>query len=115
LPGTLSRRLLAETTWCLATVGVTSPRREPFIPIEQTPAGHTSADIPVGGFGDFPVARSPASITPVWAHHAVIAKRARQRQRTVALQKLRPNQAASLQRDSVLEGGSPLPFCYGNF
>jgi len=26
-----------------ATVGVTSPRREPFIPIDQTPAGHTSA------------------------------------------------------------------------
>ena len=30
-----------------ATVGTTSPRREPFIPQEQTPAGHTSADIPV--------------------------------------------------------------------
>ena len=27
-----------------ATVGVTSPRREPFIPQDQTPAGHTSAD-----------------------------------------------------------------------
>jgi hypothetical protein len=26
-----------------ATVGATSPRREPFIPQEQTPAGHTSA------------------------------------------------------------------------
>src|SRR5712692_8948002 len=26
-----------------ATVGVTSPRREPFIPPDQTPAGHTSA------------------------------------------------------------------------
>src|SRR5207302_11323804 len=28
-----------------ATVGVTSPRREPFIPIDQTPAGHTSAEL----------------------------------------------------------------------
>ena len=28
---------------CSATVGTTSPRREPFIPQEQTPAGHTSA------------------------------------------------------------------------
>src|SRR5207245_5040819 len=33
-----------------ATVGTTSPRREPFIPPDQTPAGHTSADIPVCGF-----------------------------------------------------------------
>ena len=29
-----------------ATVGVTSPRREPFIPIDPTPAGHTSAPVP---------------------------------------------------------------------
>jgi hypothetical protein len=28
-----------------ATVGATSPRREPFIPQEQTPAGHTSAGV----------------------------------------------------------------------
>src|SRR5207245_1109724 len=32
-----------------ATVGTTSPRREPFIPPDQTPAGHTSADILVCG------------------------------------------------------------------
>jgi hypothetical protein len=30
-----------------ATVGTTSPRREPFIPQEQTPAGHTIADFRV--------------------------------------------------------------------
>jgi len=33
-----------------ATVGVTSPRREPFIPIEQTSAGHTSAGFRACGF-----------------------------------------------------------------
>jgi hypothetical protein len=32
-----------------ATVGVTSPRREPFIPIDPTPAGHTSAAVPPAG------------------------------------------------------------------
>src|SRR5713226_3121183 len=33
-----------------ATVGTTSPRREPFIPPDQTPAGHTSAGFPACGF-----------------------------------------------------------------
>ena len=32
-----------------ATVGTTSPRRERFIPQEQTPAGHTSAGLRPGG------------------------------------------------------------------
>ena len=40
-----------------ATVGVTSPRREPLIPIDQTPAGHTSAPF-LGAFG----ARPPGSL-----------------------------------------------------
>jgi hypothetical protein len=30
------------------TVGTTSPRREPFIPQDQTPAGHTSAGLLTG-------------------------------------------------------------------
>src|SRR5437899_1151511 len=35
-----------------ATVGTTSPRREPFIPPDQTPAGHTSAGFPACGFAE---------------------------------------------------------------
>ena len=38
-----------------ATVGVTSPRREPFIPIDQAPAGHTRAGVqPAGSSGILP-------------------------------------------------------------
>src|SRR5437879_9399270 len=44
LPATLSRRLLAETTWRFGYGWRHYPRREPFTPIDQTPAGHTSAD-----------------------------------------------------------------------
>jgi len=44
LPAALSRRLLAETTWRFDYGWRHYPRREPFIPIDQPPAGHTSAD-----------------------------------------------------------------------
>ena len=54
-----------------ATVGATSPRREPFIPQEQTPAGHTScelafaASIPVRGQGfGFRGSAANASLRP---------------------------------------------------
>src|SRR5213076_2036532 len=43
LPAALSRRLLAETTWRFDYGWRHYPRREPFIPIDQPPAGHTSA------------------------------------------------------------------------
>ena len=50
----------------LTTVGVTSPRREPFIPIDQTPAGHTSAGLwPAGSGGILPpvaVAEAPRQL-----------------------------------------------------
>jgi len=40
-----------------ATVGTTSPRREPFIPPDQTPAGHTRAGVPACRFKRLPAAR----------------------------------------------------------
>src|SRR5437773_12533509 len=43
LPAALSRRLLAETTWRFDYGWRHYPRREPFIPIDQPPAGHTRA------------------------------------------------------------------------
>ncbi len=45
LPATLSRRLLAETTWRFGYGWRHYPRRGPFTPIDQTPAGHTSAGL----------------------------------------------------------------------
>jgi len=50
LPSTLSRRLLAETTWRFGYGWRHYPRREPFIPIDQTPAGHTSAALRAAAF-----------------------------------------------------------------
>src|SRR5712692_7318861 len=41
-----------------ATVGTTSPRREPFIPIDQAPAGHTSTGDPPVPVGDSPTGRA---------------------------------------------------------
>ena len=54
LPATLSRRLLAETTWRFGYGWRHYPRREPFIPIDQTPAGHTSAGLRPGNCERFP-------------------------------------------------------------
>jgi len=42
-----------------ATVGVTSPRRKPFIPQGRTPAKHTSASFPTCCIADFLIFKSP--------------------------------------------------------
>src|SRR5437899_1614648 len=57
-----------------ATVGTTSPRREPFIPPDQTPAGHTSTGDPPVPVGDPPTGRArrlPAKDPPLLAPGAL--------------------------------------------